>query len=276
MVKKLFYVYVHYRSTDHKPFYVGKGSGDRHVVIAGRNVFWNRVVTKHGYYSEILYDDLCQTEAFKLEAETIKDFNRHGFPLTNMTCGADGGFGIEGQSLIRDASVKRIEGCKRAGKKRRGVKSPAHVVEKLRMANVGKKHSFSRRLKRSMEMQDEGHHLYNKTLHDFVNIETGEEVTKTMHRLSRDHGVSKPNLYKMINSQILTSEKWTIKGRDISRSKQVNIERLFYHDNYGHEHCTMTELKNKYGMPLGNLSKIISGERKSCHGWKYLGPAGQS
>ena len=273
MIGKDFYVYVHYRATDSTPFYVGKGSGNRHEAKAGRNIFWHRVVTKHGYYSEIIYSDLYQKQAYALETETIKDFKIHGFLLTNLTCGSDGGFGLESQALVSTMSQKRIEGCKKAGEKRKGIKRPPHVIEKMRMANIGKKHSFSSRLKRSMEMQDEGHHLYNETLHDFVNIETGEEVTKTMHRLSKDRGVSKPNLYKMIHGEILTSENWTIKGRDISRARKANIERVFYHDDYGYENCTMTDLKNKYGMPLGNLSKIISGERKSCHGWTFIGPS---
>jgi hypothetical protein len=89
-------VYVHRRLTDNKPFYVGKGSGNRAWQFIGkqRNTYWHNVKNKHGIQVEIVFDDLTEIEAFQCEKDTIIEFNYFGYCLTNMTSGGEGSSGL--------------------------------------------------------------------------------------------------------------------------------------------------------------------------------------
>lgn len=87
-------VYVHCRKTDNKVFYVGKGTVKRSNAksFSGRNEFWIRTVKKHGFYPVIVYRNLCEDDAFKLECELILEIGKEN--LCNIT---DGGEGTSGR-----------------------------------------------------------------------------------------------------------------------------------------------------------------------------------
>jgi|SRR5690554_133806 len=87
-----FYVYVHSRSTDGRPFYVGKGSGKRATIYAPskRNPFWQNVAQKHGVDCEIVASGMQEDAAFELESFLIAELRSHGIRLTNLTDGGDG------------------------------------------------------------------------------------------------------------------------------------------------------------------------------------------
>lgn len=273
MQRKDFYVYIHYRKTDHKPFYVGKGTGNRHAATGGRNEFWKRVVAKHGFYSEIIYSDLYQKQAYQLETETIKDFRIHGFKLANLTCGGDGGFGSESAAKVEQAKRNRNESAKMSGAKRKGAKRSAETIEKMRVAASKRKQSFSERLKRSLKMRDDLHPAYKDEVHSFYNYKTGETVKLTMHQFCKETGLPKGNVHRVVNGSLNSVGRWTMSGTDASKIKPVNIKRIFWHPDHGEVHCTMTELDKAYGAPIGNMANVIAGKRKSCKGWKYLGPS---
>lgn len=94
------FVYMHKRASDGSVFYVGKGSApksprkplhDRASATNKRNVYWKRVVAKHGYAIEIFASCVDDSEAQRLERELISRIGRDR--LTNMTDGGDGGAG---------------------------------------------------------------------------------------------------------------------------------------------------------------------------------------
>lgn len=91
----IFYVYIHRRLSDNKPFYVGKGKGKRAWQInpARRNSYWKRVKEKHGVKVEIYKDCLRDDEALKEEVKLITSLREQGFELTNLTDGGDGASG---------------------------------------------------------------------------------------------------------------------------------------------------------------------------------------
>ena len=273
MQRQDYYVYIHFRKSDNIPFYVGKGRGDRHLVKTGRNIYWCRVAKKHGYYSEIIHSGLSQSAAYSIEAETIKDFRLHGIALTNLTCGGDGGFGDESRNITETAKRNHALSARKAGQKRKGIKRPPHVVEKMRKAATGKRHSFSSRLKRSMLMRDELHRAYIDKKHDFINYETGDSIRDTMHNFCKITGLPKGNVHRMIHGKLQSCGKWTIRGRDQSKIRPVNIDRIFNHPDHGRVVCTMTELYKRYGAPVGNMANVIAGKRKTCKGWSYIGPS---
>lgn len=115
------YVYVHYKSSDGTPFYVGKGStGYRHTSKASRNKHWHFIVNKHGFYAAKVVENVDDELAYLSEIELIDKYKKLGFSLANKTEGGEGHKGL---------------------KVRLGIKVSEETKEKLRQINTGKKQS---------------------------------------------------------------------------------------------------------------------------------------
>lgn len=91
----MFYVYQHRKADTNEIFYVGKGKGRRINQLFGRNVYWYRVVDKHGFISEKIADNLEEEFAFLLEIETIDIYRKRGIKLVNATDGGEGSSGYK-------------------------------------------------------------------------------------------------------------------------------------------------------------------------------------
>lgn len=87
-----FYVYLHLRASDMRPFYVGKGRGKRAWSVKSRNPYWHNVVGKHGLEVRIMTNGLTEKEALSLEIATIALFGLDN--LANMTAGGEGSSGL--------------------------------------------------------------------------------------------------------------------------------------------------------------------------------------
>lgn len=102
-----FYVYVHVRATDGKPFYVGKGCGKRYKGHFDRNPMWKKTAKKYGVKAVIYRDKLQEWAAFEVEQELIALYGRrntgHGY-LCNLT---DGGEGQSGYIPSDESNIKR-------------------------------------------------------------------------------------------------------------------------------------------------------------------------
>ncbi len=143
-----FYVYLHRKESDNKPFYIGKGKGRRAWVKSGRNERWIRTAAKHGLNVEILFDGLTEEEALTVEVDCILELRSFGYDLCNMT---EGGEGTSGHVVSSDTRLKiskahkgRIKDEKwreNMSKSQKGRKLPAHKIEHLRQINLGKKQS---------------------------------------------------------------------------------------------------------------------------------------
>lgn len=89
------YVYIHYKMTDSKPFYVGKGQKFRAWDNASqsRNRWWKFTALKHGVKVEICQDGLSEDNANLLEMWLIAKLKKNGENLCNMTDGGEGRIG---------------------------------------------------------------------------------------------------------------------------------------------------------------------------------------
>jgi hypothetical protein len=149
----MFYTYAHFRP-DGRIFYIGKGSGDRHL-SSNRGRYWKNIVAKEGgFRSEILARWSSETEAFEHEKFLIRCFKDLGFELCNLT---DGGEGTSGIVFSEEERLKRSRAL--VGKKKsdetRAKMSAFHLAnpkpaEKLALLWVGRKHSAETREKMSI------------------------------------------------------------------------------------------------------------------------------
>ncbi len=105
----MFYTYLHLRESDGKPFYIGKGQGDRADTRRNRSEHWKRVVAKHGLKVEILARWSVEQEAFEHEKFLISCFRDMGHNLVNATDGGEGSFGrITSEETKKKISVSRL------------------------------------------------------------------------------------------------------------------------------------------------------------------------
>ena len=118
----MYYVYQHRRNDTNAVFYVGKGKGYRCNQRTGRNIYWHRVASKHGFSVEKVITDLDEELSLLAEYELIDQYKRLNFALSNL---ADGGEGSSGYKFTPDQ------------------------IETLSAAHVGKKHSAETKAKMS-------------------------------------------------------------------------------------------------------------------------------
>lgn len=124
----MFHVYAHLNPITLKPFYIGKGKGDRYFSRRHRSVYWNNYVAKYGFIPIVLVDGLSNYEACEIEKEYIKKYGfiKAGGLLINQTIGGDGGNTFD------------PIGGKNWNSGKTGVYKPEHI-ERLRAFRIGKK-----------------------------------------------------------------------------------------------------------------------------------------
>jgi len=92
---KMYYIYQHLKADTNDVFYIGKGKGNRLKSKKGRNIYWHRVVDKHGFVPKIIADNLDEELAFLCEVEAIDLYRRLGIQLVNATDGGEGASGYK-------------------------------------------------------------------------------------------------------------------------------------------------------------------------------------
>lgn len=156
-----FYVYVHYRKDNNRPFYVGKGKGQRAYVQRGRSEYWQRVASKYGYSVEILFDGLTEREALDEEISVIAELRYHGFELTNHTNGGEGTSGYKATpearakiSIIHKGRIKSKQERLNISEAQIGKPKSKASIEKMRASLTGKKQSKETIEKRKATMEN--------------------------------------------------------------------------------------------------------------------------
>ena len=77
-----FYVYIWYNDDwGGVPIYIGKGSGDRYSSREGRSVAFTNHVKRWKCHSEIVFDELDEVSAMRMEKKLKVGFIMEGYPI---------------------------------------------------------------------------------------------------------------------------------------------------------------------------------------------------
>lgn len=110
----MYYTYAHYTADTNELFYVGKGTykatrpqPTRAASRKGRNVYWNRIVQKHGGFTyKVLATWKTEQEALDHEILVIACLKDLKTKLCNLT---DGGEGLSGRKHTEEFKKKMSE-----------------------------------------------------------------------------------------------------------------------------------------------------------------------
>ncbi len=104
----MYYTYIHYKVDTKEPFYIGKGKKKRYLDKRDRNNYWNNIVNKHGFTSEIISVFDNEVDALNHEIFLIDTFKLLGYKLANLTNGGEGTSGFPLPDHIKEAQRKRF------------------------------------------------------------------------------------------------------------------------------------------------------------------------
>jgi hypothetical protein len=109
-----FFTYAHYTKDDNRLFYIGKGSGKRHLKSENRNRHWHRIVAKHGGFEAVILA-VWETEQEALDHEEflIDTFRTQGARLANITSGGKSNSGPRHTPESRKVLSEKLKGRKR-------------------------------------------------------------------------------------------------------------------------------------------------------------------
>lgn len=138
-----------------KPFYIGKGKGDRITSTDGRNEFWHRTVNKYGLVAIKLVDGVSECDSLEIEKQYIQKYKlrKDGGTLVNLTYGGAGGNTISEhnaeQHRLNSSKAKMGSRNPNFGKPtwRKGLKLSDAEKENLKQHRLGKKLSPETKVK---------------------------------------------------------------------------------------------------------------------------------
>jgi hypothetical protein len=149
-------VYQHRRLDNNEIFYIGIGKCEKRAYSkSNRNEMWCRVVNKHGYSIEIIYNNITWENAKKIERQLIKQYGRinlNNGTLCNMTDGGDGILNYQHTNETKELLRKLKTGTKLTQKH----------IEILKQSNTGRKHTHEELCKMSISQLGEKNHMWGK------------------------------------------------------------------------------------------------------------------
>lgn len=135
MTIDIYYVYRHIRLDTHKPFYVGKGHGNRAYDLRRRNKYHKNIVKKYGCKVEIIFQDQSESNSLILESKIIKLYKSFGLCEANFCLGGNGSVGYKHTELWKKSMSELKKGSNAYWF---GKKIPDSAKIKLRNINLGK------------------------------------------------------------------------------------------------------------------------------------------
>lgn len=206
--ERLWYVYAHIKE-DKTPFYIGIGKKlnfKRAFQITGRNNIWRKIQLKHNCISNILFTNLSHKEACEIEINLIKHFGRLDLgtgTLCNLTDGGEGNLGttftVERINKIRIANTGKKH-CESTLEKFRNRKQTEFTKNKIRLQKIGLKASEETKIKMSKSSMGKNNPACIKRRKRVVDSLTGE-IYESATYVANILGYSKSYFIGMLNGR---------------------------------------------------------------------------
>ena len=180
MLDKQFYVYVHMKATDDSVFYVGKGTKYRYTTKQGRNQYWNRIVSKHGFVAEIVKSNLSFDEANAYEIELIKQLKGQGCNLCNLTDGGEGCLGVKKTVEQKAAISAKNKGKKRTAETKAKMLGNQNAAGSIRSAETRLKMSRSKKGTNNLKGRPVSEETRNKIRESRMKTEIAKKSMKAL------------------------------------------------------------------------------------------------
>lgn len=247
-------VYKHTTLDTNEIFYIGVGTNiSRAYQKSKRNRYWNNVVNKHGYKVDILYADICYELALQKEKELVLFYGRRNINtgcLVNLT---DGGLGSLGYKPTREAlekisatskgRIKTEEQILKWKSKMTFIVSQ-ETIEKIRLANTGKK--------RSQESRNKMRECH-----------LGKKLSESAKQKLKDYYKNNPPKWKGSKLSKEQREKLSIahtgKFGILSSNKKAVIKLI---DGNEFEYFSIAEAAKQNNVCSVTISKYIKGKTK--------------
>jgi hypothetical protein len=113
----------------------------------------------------------------------------------------------------------------------------------------------------------------NSTPHPTLLSPEGFSYTTTnIEQFARDHNLIASNLYAMLHGKLKTHKGWSLEGATVTRPQSQRKSYTFLSPvGIVHEGVrNLTEFAEQQELCLSSLSKLVSGKRKTLHGWMLL------
>ena len=207
-----FYVYLHLRKTDGKPFYVGKGCNRRAYDFSGRSQYWQRVRNKHGCIVKILFANLEESLSLELEKEIIATLRNDGYNLCNLT---EGGEGTSGYVMPEERRLSLKEKNKHSLELARLALANMVITDEMRLnrslCQLGKRHTEATKQKMSKTRYNSPPHK-DDTIYTFYH-KSGDIFVGTRIELCRTYELDP----KQIRNLFATKPSKTQKGWSLQK-----------------------------------------------------------
>lgn len=263
MENRNFYVYAWFRDDYGKPFYIGKGKGNRCNITEHRSEHFKRIYKSKPTHVVILQSGLTEEEAFKSEKDMIfylinvegyssdipnhkvknKDKTKH---LVNCTWGGEGscGFTFTQSKETVEKRVAKLKGQKRTDEQKERMKesskkrfSKVEEVERLKTLRVG-----------AVVTEETRKKISNKAKERYINKENNP-----------NYGNKWTEEQKEKQKECVTQKTREIKGTKIYC---IELDKIFISISEANEF-----FKENYNTPInkGCLRNLLTG--KSKKGW---------
>lgn len=248
-----------------KPFYVGKGKGNRinyHVCHYGENSYKENVIKKiKGLGLKVIHEkvieNLTEKEAFLEEMKLIKFYGRYNNRTGILTNVTDGGNGISGH-------VHSLETREKISVGHIGIQKSPETCQKLSLAGKGRK--LTEACKKKISQAHLGKHLSNDHKQKLsisgmgnknsLGVKASEETKKELS------GIGRNRYLKDLEKMGLSSE--IIGVRHVKKEKPVKVKKIVEHktDRRMSEEAKQHLSDIWRGVPKGHGAEVSKGKTK--------------
>lgn len=260
-MKQDWYVYLHrFRNGT---LYVGKGRRNRvtQLFFGRHNTYWDRLLKKYGKPNyRVLKSGLSEKQAENLEKNIIKLCVEKNKKLCNVTRWSPGGrsshFSVTTRKKISEANQGENNAIY-------GISRSEGVKDQIRRKQLGK--YIGAKSPR-----------YNKTIYDFVNDFTKEQISCTQQDFCIYLNAGHSAVSNLVSSKLKSFRGWRLKETPLTETGKSGLRNgradktiyHFIHKDGTSEQCTRFELAQKYSLPNpSNLSSLCKGKIPSYKGW---------